>query len=69
MSLIALAEEGRASIDMLDCYIEAHVHGPLILADDVEAIVLDPCYRDPASIGLAVFAVRVACPVRSIRPG
>jgi Protein of unknown function (DUF3626) len=46
MSLVALAEEGRASIDLLDSYIEAHVHGPLILADDVEAIVLDPCYRD-----------------------
>lgn len=46
MSLLALAEEGRVSIDVLDSYIEAHVHGPLILADDVEAIVLDPCYRD-----------------------
>jgi hypothetical protein len=46
MSLIALAEEGRASIDVLDSYIEAHVHGPLILADDVEAIVLDPSYQN-----------------------
>jgi Protein of unknown function (DUF3626) len=46
MSLIALAEEGRASMDVLDSYIEAHVHGPLILAEDVEAVVLDPCYRD-----------------------
>src|SRR5687768_4738126 len=26
MSLVALAEEGRASIDLLDSYIEAHVH-------------------------------------------
>jgi hypothetical protein len=46
MNLIALAEVGRASMDVLDSYIEAHVHGSLILAEDVEAIVLDPCYRD-----------------------
>lgn len=30
----------------LDDYIEAHTHGVLELADDVEALVLDPCYRD-----------------------
>jgi len=33
------------SKDALDDYIEAHVHGPLRLEDDVEALVLDPCYR------------------------
>lgn len=31
--------------DLLDDYIEAHVHGPVHLDRDVEAIVLDPCYR------------------------
>ncbi|WP_085124933.1 DUF3626 domain-containing protein [Tistlia consotensis] len=46
MGLIALAEKGRALADMLDRYVEAHVHGPLILTDDVDAIVLDPSYRD-----------------------
>lgn len=30
--------------DDLDRYIEAHVHGPLNLSEDVEALVLDPCY-------------------------
>jgi len=29
----------------LDDYVEAHVHGPLRLDHDVEAVVLDPCYR------------------------
>lgn len=53
MSLIALAEQERASTDVLDSYIEAHVHGPLVLADDVEAIVLDPCYRDTEIEALA----------------
>jgi len=32
--------------DPLDRYVEAHVHGGVDFATDVEAIVLDPCYRD-----------------------
>jgi hypothetical protein len=46
--------------DRLDDYVEAHVHGPLRLADDVEALVLDPCYR-----GLEVErqARRLPCPL------
>lgn len=31
--------------DLLDDYVEAHVHGHLDLADDVEAVVLDPSFR------------------------
>jgi hypothetical protein len=60
MSLFALAEEGRASMDVLDSYIEAHVHGPLILAEDVEAVVLDPCYRDTQ---IGAMAARLPCAV------
>ena len=30
---------------LLDSYIEAHVHGPVLLDRDVEAIVLDPSFR------------------------
>jgi Protein of unknown function (DUF3626) len=42
-TLVALAEtDGR---DPLDHYIEAHVHGTVDLTRDVEALVLDPCYR------------------------
>ncbi|MGW5644999.1 DUF3626 domain-containing protein [Saccharopolyspora sp. NPDC003752] len=43
-SLIAMAT-GDAK-DALDDYIEAQIHGPVTLAEDVEALVLDPCYRD-----------------------
>jgi hypothetical protein len=43
MELIALAEADDK--DLLDDYIEAQVHGPLLLAHDVEALVLDPCFR------------------------
>jgi hypothetical protein len=31
--------------DLLDDYVEAHVHGVVHLVDDVEALVLDPGYR------------------------
>jgi len=43
MPLIALALADDQ--DALDDYIEAHVHGPVRFATDVEALVLDPCYR------------------------
>ncbi|GAA0525810.1 uncharacterized protein DUF3626 [Saccharopolyspora erythraea NRRL 2338] len=56
--LSALIDTARADRrDPLDDYIEAHVHGPLDLARDVEAIVLDPSYRgtnvERAATGLA----------------
>ena len=44
MSLIELAEADDR--DGLDDYIEAQVHGPVRLDRDVEALVLDPSFRD-----------------------
>ncbi len=42
----ALAEPAAAADhDLLDDYVEAHVHGVVDLAQDVEALVLDPGYR------------------------
>ena len=42
----ALAEPAAAADhDLLDDYVEAHVHGVIEIAQDVEALVLDPCYR------------------------
>jgi hypothetical protein len=43
MPLVALAEADQ--LDVLDDHIEAHVHGPLRLETDVDALVLDPAYR------------------------
>lgn len=37
----ALAHDG----DPLDDYVEAQVHGPVLIARDAEAVVLDPCFR------------------------
>lgn len=34
---------------VLDDYVEAHVHGPVALATDVEALVLDPAHRGKAT--------------------
>ena len=47
-------------LDPLDGYVEAHVHGVVDLTADVEALVLDPCYRDTA---VADEAVALPCPV------
>ena len=43
MSLTAMADADDR--DRLDDYVEAHVHGPVRLDRDVEALVLDPCFR------------------------
>ena len=41
--LIELAKSG--ALDVLDNYIEAHIHGIVDLNNDVEAVVLDPVYK------------------------
>lgn len=42
-TLIDKASSSNA--DLLDDYIEAHIHGVVSLKDDIECIVLDPIYR------------------------
>ncbi|KAK9704589.1 hypothetical protein K7432_010096 [Basidiobolus ranarum] len=42
--LIDIARADRK--DILDDYIEAQIHGPLSIANDVEILVLDPCYKN-----------------------
>nr|WP_222851059.1 DUF3626 domain-containing protein [Phytoactinopolyspora mesophila] len=56
--LIEMAEAGDR--DPLDDYVEAHVHGEVHLARDVEALVLDPCYRKTAT---EAAARRLGCPI------
>ncbi len=58
MRLVDLALADRQ--DALDDYIEAQVHGPVRLARDIEALVLDPCYRGTA---VEESARRLPCPV------
>ena len=56
MSLIDLAAADQR--DRLDDYIEAHVHGPLRFAMDVETLVLDPSFRDTE---VEAFALQLPC--------
>ncbi|MET9348999.1 DUF3626 domain-containing protein [Streptomyces termitum] len=58
MGLVALAEADDQ--DPLDDYVEAQVHGPVELARDVEALVLDPSHRGTA---VEEAARRLPCPV------
>ncbi|MFI5675180.1 DUF3626 domain-containing protein [Streptomyces cellulosae] len=58
MSLIALAEADEQ--DALNDYIEAQVHAGVRLARDVEALVLDACYRGTS---VEAAARLLPCPV------
>lgn len=50
--------------DPLNDYVEAHVHGELLISRDVEALVLDPTDREAHATALA----RLDCPVEE-HPG
>lgn len=58
MSLIDLAEADDQ--DALDDYIEAQIHGPLVLEHHAEALVLDPSYRETP---VEAAARRLPCPI------
>ncbi|BCJ30367.1 DUF3626 domain-containing protein [Actinocatenispora sera] len=58
MSLLARAEAD--DLELLDSYVEAHVHGGVRLDRDVAALVLDRCYRDTE---VARLAATLPCPV------
>lgn len=60
MGLIALAAADDTRGLNLDDYIEAHVHSPVLIDRDVEALVLDPCYRGTE---VEVAAELLCCPV------
>ena len=40
-----IQQAASSQLDALDNYIEAHIHGELSLASDVEALVLDPVFQ------------------------
>ena len=58
MALIERAEADRR--DALDDYIEAQVHGSVRLDRDVEALVLDPCFR---GTDVEAIALTLPCPI------
>jgi hypothetical protein len=58
MSLIAAAAAEQR--DRLDDYVETHIHGPVRLGADVEALVLDPSFRDTE---IETLARQLPCPL------
>lgn len=60
MALIALADANLSGLEPLDDYVEAHVHGTVSIAEDVEAVVLDPSYRATA---VETVASRLGCTI------
>ncbi|MDR7274949.1 DUF3626 domain-containing protein [Catenuloplanes atrovinosus] len=56
----SMPEVSTAGLDPLDDYVEAHVHGPVLLDRDVEALVLDPSY---AGTAVEAAARALPCPV------
>jgi hypothetical protein len=61
--LCARADAGEPD-DPLNDYVEAHLHGGLVIARDVDALVVDPTDRDEHADALA----RIGCPVE-VHPG
>ncbi|GAB3768948.1 hypothetical protein FB382_002593 [Nocardioides ginsengisegetis] len=56
--LVAAADD--SDHDELDDYVEAHVHGGVRFDEDVEAVVLDPCFRGGR---VEQAAASLGCPV------
>lgn len=64
--LSELAERmAHDDVDVLDRYVEAHIHGGIRFTEDVEVIVLDPCFRGTA---IEASAARLGCRVE-FHPG
>lgn len=60
LDLLALKEARFDTLEPLDCYIEAHVHGRLEVAKAVDALVLDPSHRGTI---VEDYALALGCPV------
>ena len=58
----SLIDKANASNDdLLDDYIEAHIHGVLSIKDDIECLVLDPCYHSSV---VEEHALKLGVPVK-----
>jgi hypothetical protein len=63
-ALLPAAAAGLSLDDPLNDYVEAHLHGGLAIARDVDALVVDPSDREEHADALA----RIGCPVE-VHPG
>lgn len=61
-NLMTLMDKASSSnVDLLDDYIEAHVHGIISVKEDIECVVLDPIYR---STNVAEYASELSVPIK-----
>ena len=60
IGFLAQALANTRGLDALDDYVEAHIHGELVVQDDIAACVLDPSYQGSA---LVEEAHRLPCEV------
>ena len=58
-TLIELASSSKT--DLLDDYIEAHIHGVISVKDDIEFVVLDPIYRSNV---VEEYALKLGVPIK-----
>ncbi|WP_028885153.1 DUF3626 domain-containing protein [Teredinibacter turnerae] len=58
-NLIEMADSD--TLDLLDNYVEAHIHGPISVENDVEALVVDPIYKGTE---IEKFAEKIKCDIR-----
>ncbi|WP_019615307.1 DUF3626 domain-containing protein [Psychromonas ossibalaenae] len=56
-----IKKASSSSHDLLDDYIEAHIHGVISLKEDIECLVLDPIYR--SSI-VEAYALKLNVPIK-----
>ncbi|KAF2071028.1 hypothetical protein CYY_007649 [Polysphondylium violaceum] len=59
-TLIDICTSRASAGDCLDDYIEAQVHGDIVLERDIEALVMDPCFKDTV---YEEYARRLPCAV------
>ncbi|GEA59363.1 DUF3626 domain-containing protein [Vibrio comitans] len=56
-----IEKASQSNEDLLDDYIEAHIHGVVSIKEDVECLVLDPIYRNTA---IEKYALLLGIPLR-----
>lgn len=56
-----IEKASSSNVDLLDDYIEAHIHGVVSVKDDIESLVLDPIYH---STNIEEYASQLDVPIK-----
>ncbi|WP_063669191.1 DUF3626 domain-containing protein [Aliivibrio fischeri] len=58
---VLIEKASSSNNDLLDDYIEAHIHGEICIKDDIDCLVLDPIYRFSA---VETHALKLGVPIK-----